>query len=397
MPARRPGPLPPPLAPAAPGSFAQRTLRERLPRIVGEVLASNRLPARARARLEHARERLPELAVRRLALATGEAPLWEPFFRAHAGRRLGELPFFELEAYFYAWLLGETGYFANAVDPFAAAKRRELAASVRALEAASRAMLEEDALEPRRAAERALRRAILGNHADASNPEVLRAGAGALEVVRDEPWNRLERALLGGPRLLLLADNAMSELWYDLALARNLARAAPGLRVEVVLKRHPLLVSDAVPGDVNLLWELVERQPKAPGLRAASRDLREWIGEGRIAIRAWPELNAPLHFSAAQLAPLVGGGAPLVLVGDANYRRALEDRAWPAAAPLERACRMPAERVLFLRVLKSECVAGLPAALVGRLDRADRSWRTGGRYATVQLLERGRKRAAWRR
>ena len=380
-------PLPPPLAPAVPGSFAQRTLRERLPRIVGEVLETARLAPAARARLRRARDRLPEATVRRLAPGPGEGPLWDAFFRTHAGRRLAELPFFELEAYFYLWVLTETGYFETGADPFSAAKRNEFAASVPSLEAASRATLQEDALAPRRAVRRALQRAVLGNHADASNPEVLGAGPGGLELAQHVPWRRVEGLLLGGPKVVFLADNAMSELWYDLVLARSVVRAAPAIRVELVLKRHPLFVSDAVPGDVEGLWELAEAQRAAPGLRRLTRELRAAVDEGRIAIRSWSELNAPLHFSAPELSRRLDPDVPLVLMGDANYRRALEDRAWPPTTPLGLACRMPARRVLFLRVMKSECVAGLPAPLVRRLERADRSWRTDGRYAISQLLQ----------
>ncbi len=387
-------PLPPPLAPAVPGSFAERTLRERMPRIVGEVLEANRLSPGARARLRRARGRLAELRVRRLATPPGEGPLWEAFFEACAGRRLAELPFFELEAYFYLWLLVETGALDAGGEPFSAAKRDEFAAAVPTLEAASLAALEDDALPPRRAVHRALRRALLGNHADASNPEVLRAGAEGLELAQDVAWRRVERLLLGGPRLTVLVDNAMSELWYDLVLARSLVRAAPGLRIDLVLKRHPMFVSDAVPADVEVLWELADGRPEAPNLRRLAREVRRALGSA-VRIRSWGELNAPLHLSAPQLARRLGADVPVVLMGDANYRRALEDRSWLPTTPLERACRMPVRRALFLRVIKSECIAGLPAALVRRLARTDPGWRTDGRYAIAQLLvRRGSRRGA---
>ncbi len=388
-------PLPPPLTPAVPGSFAEHTLRERMPRIVGELLQATRLAPAARARLRRARGRLPQLAVERRATPRGEAPLWEAFFDAYAGRRLTELPFFELEAYFYLWLLTEAGYFDTGADPFSAAKRGEFAAAVPSLEAASVATLQDDALPPAAAVRRALRGAVLGNHADASYPQVLRAGAQGLELAHDVPWRRVRQVLLGGPRLVVLVDNAMSELWYDLVLARSLVRAAPGLRIDLVLKRHPMFVSDAVPGDVAALWELADRQVAAPNLRRLTRDVRRVLRAGRVGIRAWGELNAPLHLSAPQLARRLDADVPVVLLGDANYRRALEDRSWAPTAALDRACRMPVRRALFLRVMKSECVAGLRADLVRRLERADPHWRIDGRYAIAQLLvRRGSRRGA---
>lgn len=381
--------LPPPLDAQDPRSFAYLTLTRRVPRVVADVLESVALPTLARARLENAVACPLELTVRRLHLPPEEAPRWEEFFAARLGRRLAALPFFEWEAYLYAWLLVETGHYDTGVDPFAAAKRQDFAASLPNLEEASRTALEADVRHALRAA---LQRSLLANLADASNPEIQAGNAGATAILHVEPWEDVEELLLAGPAVLILADNAMSELWYDLLLARAVARAAPATRVELVVKSHPMFVSDATAQDVAALWELVDGAPGAESLGRAAADVRSLIGCGRIGVRAWAELNAPWHLSAPGFAPLLEPDAAFVLKGDANYRRALEDRAWPADTPLDRACRAPLRRALFLRVLKSECVAGLPAPLMDRVQRADPDWRTDGKHATVQVLRRARAR-----
>ncbi len=151
-----------------------------------------------------------------------------------------------------------------------------------------------------------------------------------------------------------------------------------------------MLVSDATPADVDALWGLVDGAPAAaePGAGGGRRPVAH--RRGRIGLRAWAELNTPWSFSAPGLAPLLGQDAAFVIKGDANFRRALEDRAWQPTDPLDRACRAPLARALFLRVLKSECVAGLPAAAVERVERADPEWRIDGKHATVQQIRRGR-------
>jgi hypothetical protein len=379
-------PLPPFLDAQDPRSFAHHTLARRVPRIVGDLLETVALPAPARARLEAAVARPLELAVRRLPLPPGEAPRWEEFFATREGRSLRELPFFEWEAYLYAWLNVEAGYYQTGLDPFAAAKRQDFAAALPSMEAASRAALEAGAHPPRSALRPALLRSLLANLADASNPQIQAGDAAATRLLHADPWEEVEEALLAGPEVLILTDNAMSELWYDLLLARALAYAAPAVRVALVLKRHPTLVSDATPADVDVLWGLIDAAPAAASLGRAAADVRALVAGGRIGLRAWAELNTPWSFAAPGLAPLLGQDVAYVIKGDANFRRALEDRAWEPTAALDRACTAPMARALFLRVLKSECVAGLPAAAVELVERVDPEWRVSGKHATAQLL-----------
>jgi len=388
--------LPPPLDARDPRSFARLTLVERVPRLVSGLLRTAPLSAAARIRLGEAVARPLQLTVRRLPLPPEEAERWEEFFAASEGSRLSDLPFFQWEAYLYAWLLLETGYYQTGSDPFAAAKRQDFAASLPALEEASRAALLSDRGPAGPALRAAVERSLLANLADASNPEMQARGAGRTVLLHQEPWPEVEALLRAGPRVRILADNAMSELWYDLLLARALVRAAPSTAIELAVKRHPMFVSDATSADLDLLFELVDEAPGAASLGRAAADVRSLLGRGRVEVRAFPELNAPYDLSAPALAPIVAPEVVLVVKGDANFRRALEDRAWPPTTPLELACRAPLRRALFLRVLKSECVAGLAAAAVARAEREDPAWRTDGRHATVQLLRRAEGPAAER-
>jgi hypothetical protein len=379
--------LPPSLDAQDPRSFAHFTLTRRVPRILADVLDASPLEAGPRSRLEAAMARPLELTVRPLPLPADEAPRWERFFAEHEGRRLAEIPFFPWEVYLYAWLLVETRHYETGVDPFAVQKRREFASSSADLEQASRAALEAETQPAARSLRVPLLRSLLANLADASYPEI-RGGGIPTAVLHADPWSELEGMLLAGPRVLILADNAMSELFYDLLLAHAIARAAPGVRVELVLKRHPMFVSDATVQDVTTLWDLIDETAGVTDLGRAAAEVRASIGSGRIGVVDWGELNAPWHFTDPGFAPRLQPDATLVLKGDLNFRRALEDRAWSPTCPLERACRAPLSRAILLRVLKSECVAGLPAAAVENANRTDPEWCTNGKHATAQVLRR---------
>jgi hypothetical protein len=78
-----------------------------------------------------------------------------------------------------------------------------------------------------------------------------------------------------------------------------------------------------------------------------------------------------------------------VLKGDLNYRRYVEDRAWPhdtAASDLWLSDLPP---VLALRVLKSEVAVGLERDVTEDLSRTEPDWLFNGRNAVVQLFSSG--------
>ena len=282
--------LPPPLDAQDPRSFAYLTLTRRVPRVVADVLEAVALSApRPRPAGEGGGAPTRADGPPAASAARGRSALGGVLRRAR-GKAPRALPFFEWEAYLYAWLLVETGHYDTGLDPFAAAKRQDFAASLPNLEEASRTALEADVQHALRGA---LQRSLLANLADASNPQIQAGNAAATPILHADPWEDVEEPLLAGPEVLILADNAMSELWYDLLLARALARAAPATRVDLVLKRHPMFVSDATPPDVAALWELVDGAPGAEGLGRAAADVRSLIAAAASGCGRGPSSTRP--------------------------------------------------------------------------------------------------------
>jgi len=84
----------------------------------------------------------------------------------------------------------------------------------------------------------------------------------------------------------------------------------------------------------------------------------------------------------------LAGADLLVLKGDVNYRRLLEDRHWPSTTLLEAVVRYIPTSTLSLRTLKAEIMVGLAEGEAERLDREDPDWRTDGRRGLVHLVRR---------
>ena len=121
-----------------PGSFAQRTIVERKPRIIAQVAETNMLTADARAALQDLLVEMTDGVVTHPftkgrfasdALVVEERRTWEGQISAWAGRSWLDIPWYFAEAFFYLKLLAAVGHFEGAApgpDPFAVLKQREL-------------------------------------------------------------------------------------------------------------------------------------------------------------------------------------------------------------------------------------------------------------------------------
>jgi len=376
-------PLPPPLRGADPDSFARDTVLRRLPAIAGRVLTENRLDHQAARAVAGLAAEIPFMPLRPLADdAAPDLALWRSYLAPYAGQDWLAVPWFLAETYFYRRILEAIGYFrprsgAYGRDPYARQKRL-------GLEHTSLAGLSDEPLP----LDAALRGALWGNQADLSLwPADAGDGPGDATLLADDGpavLAHLDALIARSATVDVVLDNAGAELVHDLLLADALL--ARGLRVRLHPKAHPTFVSDATAGDARdtVAW-LAERP--GPVARAAER---------LIAALATSRLT--LHDDWFWTSPLAGWEMPetlfdflatsglLISKGDANYRRWLGDRHWPADTPLEAVLGYAPAPLLLLRTCKSEVAIGLDQARVAAARARDPQWMINGRWGLAQFV-----------
>jgi hypothetical protein len=384
-----PKPPPPRIDFSSPTSFATFTLRERLPRIAERVAAEPHWSAAVRKSLRALARSLPEGAPpAELGRGTADAGFWQERMRAVSGARWLELSFFEAEFMFYRALLDAVEQAEPfAPDPFAAIKRAALERAQPDVARAAR-----DALRlgswTREAFRLAVRWALHGNVADLSQlattaPEHVRA-----PLVDDlDAFVASSLAPDQSGRLEIVLDNAGSELIGDLVLIDQLLRALPQASVRVHLKPAPIFVSDATRADFDATLERLCADG-TDAIAGFGHRLRCELEVGRLVASADPQWCLPLCFGelSGTLFEQLRGAAALILKGDLNYRRYVEDRRWPLDSPssVHRVRALPP--TLCVRVMKSELAVGLPAALTRDLAVADPEWMHSGRNSLIQLF-----------
>ena len=423
-------PAPPRLRSDVPGTWAHDTMSRRVrEEILGaQVLAPHAAqlgPAQA-ARLEGLGRELAEHAALRHLEADGGADLedWRAIMEPHvaAGETWLTAPWIVAEFYLYRRILEALRYFGDGQnegggflgDPFAAQKAAGLEAARDAVEAlagrlgaaglAGGAGPPGGEWGPLQAL--AVLTALWGNRMDLSLWQVGESGdsasgrraSGALAEGREMLLADDSAAVLaaiagaqaaGGRRMDLVVDNSGFELVTDLCLAEVLLASGAASRVVLHMKAHPTFVSDAMERD---LWQHLESLEAGgagghPASAAMAARWRALLEAGSLEPREdffWAQ-PTPFQDMPERIRRDLAGSALVFVKGDANYRRLLDERAWPLDTPFaDVASGWPAP-VCALRTLKAELGCGMPPEACARARAEDPDWLVSGRYGVLQF------------
>jgi hypothetical protein len=126
---------------------------------------------------------------------------------------------------------------------------------------------------------------------------------------------------------------------------------------------------------------------------AAGGLLADSLAAGRLQIRDHWFWNGPRFFRdlPADLRSQLSACDLALIKGDANYRRLVGDRRWPASTPMEGLTGYFPAPFAVLRTMKSEIVVDLGEDQVQRLDGEDPQWRVNGRRGILRLVASGDK------
>ncbi len=388
-----PATLPPLISTGDPGSFARYTLAVRDPRILEELEAAAWFSPGIKRGLRQLREEILQGAIRPLHEDAPDVDFWHKVSQPFLGGSWLNVPWYWAETYLYRRILEIVGYFQIGAwherDPFAPIKDAEL--EPEAAPQRVRDLLEVLPADPAARFELLVYAALWGNRVDLSyNVEKQFGRAARLEderanlLVDDTPrvWAHLAGHSLR--HLVYIADNAGTELAFDLALIDHLLESGLAGRVTLHLKPQPFYVSDAMPPDVERTLVAFDRANETT--RALARRLRAQRAAGRLGLRVHWFYPTPLHYFEApdDLWQLLQQADWVILKGDVNYRRLVGDAHWTPTTPFEHAARYFAAPALSLRTLKSELVIGLAPGQAEQLTKLDPDWRVNGKRGVAQ-------------
>jgi uncharacterized protein with ATP-grasp and redox domains len=391
-----PASLPPILHTSEAGSFAHKTLAERVPRILRSVITANDFPKPAGgddivANLKELYVELTTGVVRGLWEDTPDRSFWDPTNQPYLGHSWLDVPWFWAEAYFYRRILEATRYFqpgpTRARDPFSPIKQEEW----RTAPAAVAALLATLPAEREARFERLLHASLWGNRIDLSLPVAAHLGSNRSKEAERENllvddtqavWEHIQK--VEPARIAFLSDNSGTELLMDLALADFLLSERLAATVTLHLKPQPYFVSDTMPQDVYDGIEVMERGEGRA--QALAKRVRRHLGSHSLRLSThWFNPTSLFYFQLPDdLRADLAANDLVIVKGDANYRRLHGDAHWPYTTPFAYVVRYFPAPMVALRTLKGEHAVGLPAQQVERLSKQDPDWLVNGRRGVIQ-------------
>jgi len=387
--------LPPSLMTSERGSFAERTILVRKPQIIARVLADHRYPPQIVEGLEALRAEITGLKkLEPVREATGDTAFWNSHWAKYQGRTWLELPWYFAETYFYRRLLEAVRYFQpgpwRGRDPFGPQKRAQ-EASARAQIGQVLALLGAET-DPEIRGMALLHGALWGNRADLSNFTVREGHTPDVtleqpHILIDHTAQVMETLHEGLRHIAFINDNVGADSLYDLALADHFLRHGWARRITFHLKNQPFFVSDAMPQDIRYMIAGLQRAESAIVASLGHR-LNEALVSGRLTLTTHPFWTRCLGFRdmPRELHRQLEQADLIILKGDVNYRRLLDDRHWPPTTDLGAVTRYFPRPYVVLRTLKGEIVVGLSAGEAERLALEDPHWLINGKRGLIHMV-----------
>ncbi len=386
--------LPPYLMTSDPGSFARKTIIERKPQIIRQVIADNDYPPEVNTKLDNLRDEIASQKIQPLYESAADAAFWNAEVTNYAGKTWLQIPWYFAETYFYRKVLEAVGYFQpgekQGCDPFGKQKHEQIDNDIRKLAIEWEQL---SALEPETRFEALLHSCLWGNRADLSNFTVTEKGRGGLtaheerHLILIDHTETIQKLLSDGvSRVDFICDNVGSDLLFDLGLTDFLLDKGWTKEVHLNLKNQPFFVSDAMPADVLHTINALQKSPDA-AMQNWGQRLEKNLSAGRLILETDQFWTTCLMFRQMpeHLRRRLTHSKVVLIKGDVNYRRLLDDRAWPHTTLMEEVCSYFPAPFVTLRTLKGEIMVGLEFGQAEELQAKDPTWMINGKRGVIQL------------
>ncbi|HFC12250.1 MAG TPA: protein-glutamate O-methyltransferase family protein [Anaerolineae bacterium] len=379
--------LPAQLVASERGSFAEYTVRQRLPAQVLRVMADNDFSAEIKQALQAFHDDIPNGILRPL---TDRRDKWDQLGVGFFGRNWLEAPWLFVEIYFYRRLLEATQFFSNGIDPFRKQKAQAWQAAAPTIERITAQLSQQSPSD----LPQLLTQALWGNQADlglfpigSQQPATHQSARAAATLIDDTAavvaYFEQHKPL---KRVDIILDNAGLEFVGDLCLADFLLTHNYAVQIVLHCKATPFFTSDVIEADVA--WTVATLAVhKNPATAQMGQRCQTYLADGRLQLQAEAYWTAGLGYRPMDtaLSADLAQSDLLISKGDLNYRRWLGDRKWAYDTPFAKIVDYAPAPLLCLRTYKAPVACGLAAAVTDRLFARDPDWHISGRYGLIQF------------
>jgi uncharacterized protein with ATP-grasp and redox domains len=393
--------FPPEICANESGSFAKHTLLNRFPHIINQIIADNHYGQRITQELNSLITEVLEGKIKPLEHnRSPDAALWNDCIAPRVGETWFDVPFLFAEMYFYRRILEEIGYFEGCqTDPYAHQKSKGFAAFIDQLSNLAQVLnvANEASTKSKQASDlRSLTLAATwANCADLSQLSIstelqgISVAAKTKSLLIDD-FSKILQYIANHDfplnRIDIILDNVGAELLSDLGLVTYLLSTNCVKIIILHCKSYPVFVSDATVEDVRSTIHTI-RQIALDSVSAWGDQLATLMQSQRLTLSEHSFWTLPYYFREMPeaLHQDLSHSDLIIIKGDANYRRLVDDRHWAIATPIANSVDYMSVPVLALRVLKSELLLGANPKALETLN-LPKNWMVSGNYGLIQFI-----------
>lgn len=387
--------LPPFLSTSEIGSYARTTILERKPQIISQVIKDNRYPGEILESLNAFEVEIAQEPVKPLYEDNPDTDVWNNELKKYEGNSWLNLPWYFAETFFYRKLLEAVKYFQPGpfykTDPFLNQKIKQIRQDVLRMIGD---LDELQKLSETSQLERLIFFSLWGNRTDLSNytvKEEIRTGNNLHtekeNIIINDTQSILKFFKQNNCEIHFINDNVGADLFNDLILALFLINTNRAKKIVFHLKNQPFFVSDAMPEDLKATIGILG-SINSPIAQIWFDKVCHFTNVGCFIYETDPFWTSCFMFKDMpdNLTSSLKDADLVILKGDVNYRRLLEDRHWPHHTNIETITAYFPTSYLILRTLKGEIMVGLRPGVAEELTNSDPTWLINGKRGVIQLI-----------
>ncbi len=369
-------------------AFAHDTMLRRLPTNIREVAKRNPdYPAFILNNLERlAVEIETDQPVGAFNPFSPDADLWAVSLKDHVGHTWLRTDWFFAEIAAYRHLIETVRWWENGRDPFAPQKAKEMSSEALWALLDKALLLRDKPIEER--LQTLIHSDLWGNRIDLSFDSSMSHGNTGShdDLLVDDSEAAVEHLMQQNGDVHFIADNTGTELAMDLAFADALFDTGIG-RVFFHIKLHPTFVSDITVPDMLVMLKAMASGEHGKPIEKLGQRMQTALDEGRMHLAPGAFWNSPyvLREMPERLANGFKSAALVIIKGDLNYRRMVDDALWPTDTAFADVTAYFPAPLLALRTMKSDAVVGLASGLAEQLDGEDARWRVNGKRGVIHF------------
>jgi len=388
--------FPPMLMTSDPDSYARLTILERKPTIIAQVISDHHYPASIVANLIDFKSEIANQEIKPIVEKSPDTVFWNECVLNNSGKTWLEIPWYFAETYFYRKLLEATGYFQPGdtfhQDPFLPGKIQSLESDIPWFETELQHFTE---IPEEQRFSALFHSCLWGNRADLSNftvkeqvQNVYYARKQNSHILTDHTCEVESILGKGCNRLDWICDNIGKEQLFDLATADFILNHFHCDQIVFHLKDRPFFVSDATIEDTLFTIGRLQNATQVAALNLGNR-LKECMISDRIKLIASPFYTSCFMYRQLpdELRNELVYSDLVILKGDVNYRRLIDDCHWPFTTPMEKITSYFPAPFVTLRTLKGEILVDLADGQAEEIGREDPNWLINGKRGIIRLVK----------